>query len=71
MAEIAITSGLVIRTGTPPEGAFVLGELGGVGVEADRAAGSKCARCWMILAEVGSHAAHPHLCNRCNDAVTP
>jgi isoleucyl-tRNA synthetase len=29
----------------------------------------KCARCWKHLAEVGSHADHPTLCNRCHEAV--
>jgi isoleucyl-tRNA synthetase len=33
------------------------------------AQGSKCARCWRVLAEVGTQAAHPALCLRCTDAV--
>ena len=33
------------------------------------AAGEKCARCWKVLEEVGSVAAHPTLCLRCVDAV--
>ncbi|MGI3778515.1 MAG: isoleucine--tRNA ligase [Janthinobacterium lividum] len=33
------------------------------------APGHKCARCWRILPEVGSQAAHPTLCLRCTDAV--
>jgi isoleucyl-tRNA synthetase len=35
-----------------------------------KAAGMKCERCWQVLSEVGSHADHPDLCNRCHDAVT-
>ena len=31
--------------------------------------GSKCARCWRVLPEVGSDARHPALCLRCSDAV--
>ncbi len=31
--------------------------------------GSKCARCWRVLPEVGSDARHPALCLRCVDAV--
>jgi isoleucyl-tRNA synthetase len=38
-------------------------------IRVDRAAGEKCARCWKVLPEVGSHAAHPALCLRCADAV--
>ncbi len=33
------------------------------------ASGSKCARCWKVLAEVGENAGHPALCRRCCDAV--
>ena len=33
------------------------------------AEGDKCARCWMILPEVGKNPAHPDLCNRCAGAV--
>ena len=33
------------------------------------ATGSKCARCWRVLPEVGRDAAHPALCRRCVDAV--
>ncbi len=33
------------------------------------APGAKCVRCWKVLEEVGSNAAHPSLCLRCADAV--
>jgi len=33
------------------------------------APGTKCVRCWRVLSEVGSVAAHPSLCLRCADAV--
>jgi isoleucyl-tRNA synthetase len=33
------------------------------------ALGAKCARCWKVLTEVGSHPVHPALCLRCSDAV--
>jgi isoleucyl-tRNA synthetase len=33
------------------------------------ASGEKCVRCWRVLQEVGSSAAHPLLCLRCTDAV--
>jgi isoleucyl-tRNA synthetase len=32
-------------------------------------AGTKCARCWKVLPEVGRHASHAMLCERCADAV--
>jgi isoleucyl-tRNA synthetase len=34
-----------------------------------RAPGTKCARCWRVLEEVGQQAHHPTLCARCTDAV--
>ncbi len=34
-----------------------------------KAPGEKCARCWKVLPEVGSHPVHPALCLRCADAV--
>ena len=33
------------------------------------AEGSKCARCWRVLPEVGRNSRHPTLCARCTDAV--
>jgi isoleucyl-tRNA synthetase len=69
LAEIAITSDAKIVHGKAPDNAFRLPDVPGAVVVFDPAQGSKCARCWMVLPEVGSHAAHPDLCNRCSDAV--
>ena len=33
------------------------------------AAGTKCARCWHRLPDVGTHEKHPALCARCIDNV--
>jgi len=49
--------------------AIVSGARVGAGVAVSVAPGEKCARCWRILPEVGSVAAHPSLCLRCADAV--
>jgi len=40
-------------------------------VEVAKAAGLKCERCWHWEPEVGQIAAHPTLCGRCVEAVTP
>jgi isoleucyl-tRNA synthetase len=69
LAEIAITSDAKIVHGPAPNGAFRLNDVAGAAVVFAHAEGNKCARCWMILPEVGSHAEHPDLCNRCTDAV--
>ena len=69
LAEIAITSGARIVKGAPPAGAFQLPDVPGVAVVFERAAGDKCARCWMILPEVGQDAEFNDLCHRCAEAV--
>jgi isoleucyl-tRNA synthetase len=51
------------------EFAIVSSAKRGAAFAVDKAPGEKCARCWKVLAEVGSHAAHPALCLRCADAV--
>jgi isoleucyl-tRNA synthetase len=70
MAEIAITSDMTIVAAAPPDGAFTLPEIAGVGAVVDLASGEKCGRCWRVLDEVGEDAAHPELCSRCVDAVS-
>jgi isoleucyl-tRNA synthetase len=69
LAEIAITSGITLVEAVPPDGAFTLADVPGVGVVVALADGSKCQRCWRVLPEVGRHAEHPTLCGRCVDAV--
>ena len=74
LAEICITSGgdlvEVPDGGVLPTGAFTLPDVAGVAVMPALAGGRKCARCWQVLEEVGSSAAHPLLCQRCEEAVT-
>ncbi len=44
-------------------------QIGPFAGKTERAPGAKCARCWRVLEEVGTVAAHPMLCLRCADAV--
>ena len=69
LAELCITSAADLVEGPPPAGAFTLPDVPGVAVTVAAAPGEKCQRCWRILPEVGSLAAHPDLCLRCADAV--
>ena len=69
MADIAIASSVALQEGDGPEDAFRLPDVADVAVEPRLAEGEKCARCWRVLPEVGSVAAHPALCTRCADAV--
>jgi isoleucyl-tRNA synthetase len=57
-AEIAIVSNVRIEPGTGDALATI-----------SPAPGSKCARCWRVLTEVGRQPKHPALCERCADAV--
>jgi isoleucyl-tRNA synthetase len=66
-AELAITSGIGLRDGAAPEGAFALPDVPGVAVVPGPAEGEKCARCWRVLPEVTDEAGQ--LCRRCADAV--
>ena len=45
------------------------GDVEGLAVEALRAEGGKCERCWKVLPTVGSDAEHPTLCPRCAGVV--
>ncbi len=69
LAEVAITSDMELSAGPAPAGAFTLADVAGIGVIVHLATGEKCGRCWRVLEEVGSHADHPELCDRCHDAV--
>ena len=67
LGEICITSGAELIAGAGPDGGFTLDDVPGIVVVPAPAEGQKCARCWMVLPEVG--AADGSLCRRCADAV--
>ncbi|AZL58432.1 isoleucine--tRNA ligase [Tabrizicola piscis] len=67
-AELCITSGLNLREGQAPEGAFALADVPDVAVLFHPAHGAKCERCWRVLPDVGTHK-HPGTCQRCSDAL--
>ena len=69
LGEIAITSGAAVSTYPAPAEAFRLPDVADTAVMFHHAEGDKCARCWMILPEVGKNPKRPDLCNRCSDAV--
>ena len=68
-AEVCITSGIEIIDGEPPEGAFTLPEVAGVGVVSSKAGGTKCARSWRFTDDVGSDPDYPELSARDAAAV--
>ncbi len=70
LAEIAITSQAQVTMAPVSAQAFRLAEVPGVAVEFVLAEGNKCARCWMILPEVGHVSGAPELCSRCAQVVS-
>ncbi|PDQ18617.1 isoleucine--tRNA ligase [Mesorhizobium sanjuanii] len=67
MAEMAITSDLVIVHGQAPAGAFTLDDVKGVAVVVEKAEARglvKCARSWRYTADVGSDAEFPDVSAR-------
>ena len=64
LAEVCITSGVDLKWGEAPAGAFHLDDVAGVGVVPKRAEGKKCARSWRITNDVGSDPDYPELSAR-------
>ncbi|MGB3537504.1 MAG: isoleucine--tRNA ligase [Mesorhizobium sp.] len=67
MAEMAITSGLDVKRGNAPAGAFTLDDVKDIAVVVEKAEDRglrKCARSWRYTADVGSDAAFPDVSAR-------
>jgi isoleucyl-tRNA synthetase len=69
LGEIAITSHAMVSNHAAPDDAFRLPDVAGAAAVFHHAEGDKCARCWMILPEVGQNADYPDLCKRCADVL--
>ena len=67
--DICITSQIRLSDEAAPDGAFTLPETKGIAVVFAKAGGDKCARCWKVLPDVGTHAT-PGVCARCDQAVS-
>jgi isoleucyl-tRNA synthetase len=67
-ADLCITSQITVVEGEAPEGAFMLEDVANVGVVFGKADGEKCARCWKVLPDVGTHS-HEAVCARCDAAI--
>jgi len=64
LAEIAITSAIVIEPGQGPAEAFRLEDVDGIAVVPALAEGKRCARSWKVLPEVGSDPEYPDVSPR-------
>ncbi|MDI3281592.1 MAG: class I tRNA ligase family protein, partial [Bacillota bacterium] len=67
LATVFIVSRVVLAEpgSTPPPQAYRSSDLPGLAVAVERAAGHKCARCWVWHPEVGQDQEFPDLCPRC------
>lgn len=59
LAEIAITSAIVVKQAEGPAEAFKLDDVPGISVMPALAEGTRCARSWKVLPEVGSDPEYP------------
>ena len=66
--DVTITSDITVSGNAAPEDAFRMPEVDGVAVVFAKAEGEKCARCWKVLPDVGTHG-HAAVCGRCDAAV--
>lgn len=64
MAEISITSDIVITGDAPPADAFTLDEVASVAVVPAKADGTKCARSWRVTRDVGTDVEFPDVSAR-------
>ncbi|WP_424933113.1 isoleucine--tRNA ligase [Amaricoccus macauensis] len=66
--DLCITSAVTLTDAPAPDSAFTLEDVPGIAVVPALAEGEKCARCWKILPDVGTHS-HPQTCARCDEAL--
>jgi len=64
LAEICLTSNAMVSNDDAPANAFRLSDVPGVAVVVEKAVGTKCARSWKILPDVGSDSEYPDVSPR-------
>jgi isoleucyl-tRNA synthetase len=64
LAEVCITSALTLRNVGSSDGAFSLPDVSGVAVTPNLAEGTKCARSWKILTNIGADPDYPDVSPR-------
>jgi isoleucyl-tRNA synthetase len=69
LAEVCITSNAMVTNDDAPAAAFRLNDVPGVAVVVEKAVGTKCARSWKILPDVGSDPEYPDVSLRDANAL--
>ncbi|HAU92414.1 MAG TPA: isoleucine--tRNA ligase, partial [Alteromonas sp.] len=62
---VLLTSGVEVAALADKPADATATELEGLFVSVAKSSGEKCARCWHVRDDVGSHSEHPELCGRC------
>jgi len=60
----------IVSDAAPPPGTSISEAIPGLAVEVKKAAGRKCARCWLTRPSVGNNTQHESLCQPCVEVVT-
>jgi len=68
LTQIFIVSDVKIQDSKPESNTFIDEKLK-LYVNAERADGEKCGRCWVYSESVGKNHEHPELCGKCVDAI--
>ena len=66
---VLITSTAQVQPLSSATGSAVSTEVAGLKLQISKSAHAKCARCWHHRADVGGHATHPELCERCVENI--
>jgi isoleucyl-tRNA synthetase len=66
---VLITSAATVLESTDVPQEAIATEVPGLSVTVSASAAQKCSRCWHHREDIGNHAAHPELCDRCVDNV--
>jgi len=68
LSELCITSGMILKEGSPENDLYTNEALDGISVDIHLAKGNKCDRCWKILEEVNEGS--ETYCNRCHEVLS-
>ncbi|UCD89724.1 MAG: isoleucine--tRNA ligase [Desulfobacterales bacterium] len=69
LRTVFIVSQAALVKGNKPPATFESDDIKGVSILVESATGVKCERCWVHDTSVGSNAAEPTICNRCQNAM--
>jgi isoleucyl-tRNA synthetase len=66
---VLITSTAEVQSLSAAPESAVATEVSGLKLQIAKSGHAKCGRCWHHRADVGTHATHPELCERCVENI--